>query len=316
MNDNKKFQKMPEFECKFCNFICFKNSNFQKHLSTDKHLLNKDMVIHGKSMVTKNAEPLICSCGKLYKYKSGLSRHKKICEKIPKNAENKNNTEYDNDTNIITKLLEQNSTLITQNLEFKQFILEQNKQIIELAKKNQSNITNNNCTNNTITNKFNLQVFLNEKCKDALNINQFIDTLNISFKDLENVGTLGYVEGISKIFLKGLKQLDVYKRPIHCSDLKRETMYIKQQNTWEKDSEEKNKLKMAIKNIAHKNTKLIPFWRDANPSCLNSESKKNDQYMKILYESMGPNLQEENDANYEKIISKVAKEVTIDKNIL
>ena len=162
--------------------------------------------------------------------------------------------------------------IVKQNQEFQKLISEQGKQLIEISKNN--SITNNNCINNTINNKFNLQVFLNDKCKDALNITEFIESLKITFNDLENVGALGYVEGISKIFMKGLNQLDIYKRHIHCSDLKRETMYIKEQNTWERDNEDKNKLKMVIKNIAHKNTKVIPFWRDANPDSSDINSKK------------------------------------------
>jgi hypothetical protein len=282
---------------------------------TAKHINSKN----GNVLATKKHQ---CTyncilCSKTFNDRSGLWRHKKKCNYIaPLQSENKISDDifsHDisfNDVKILTNLV---FDIVKQNQEFKKLISEQGKQLVEISKN--SNITNNNCINNTINNKFNLQVFLNDKCKDALNITEFIDSLKITYNDLENVGSLGYVEGISKIFMKGLNQLDIYKRPIHCSDLKRETMYIKEQNTWERDNEDKNKLKMVIKNIAHKNTKVIPFWRDANPEAIDINSKKNDQYMKILYESMGPCNNEEDDANYNKIIKKIAKEVTIDKNI-
>ena len=297
-------KKMPlhvkKYCCKICDFNSNKNRNYNMHLLTLKHAKNVE------KMPEKNATPLFsCSiCNKIYNSRNSLWYHEKKC---------KNTCDFKKSNNDIKLLTTFVVDVVKQNQEFQKLIVEQNKQLIEQSKTINYN-TNNNC-NNTINNKFNLQVFLNDKCKDALSITEFIDSLKISFQDLENVGALGYVEGISKIFVKGLKQLDVYKRPIHCSDLKRETMYIKEQNNWEKDSEDKDKLKMVIKNIAHKNTKVIPFWRDANPSCLNSESKQNDQYMKILYESMGPCNEVEDNVNYEKIIHNVAKEVVIDKKI-
>jgi hypothetical protein len=297
-------KKMPlhikKYSCQMCDFNSNKIRNYNMHLLTLKHLKNVE------KMPEKNATPLYSclTCNKIYNSRNSLWYHEKKCKSTyALEASN-------NDVKMLTTFV---VDVVKQNQEFQKMIVEQNKQLIEQSKTINYN-TNNNC-NNTINNKFNLQVFLNDKCKDALSITEFIDSLKISFQDLENVGSLGYVEGISKIFVKGLKQLDVYKRPIHCSDLKRETMYIKEQNNWEKDSEDKDKLKMVIKNIAHKNTKVIPFWRDANPSCLNSESKQNDQYMKILYESMGPCNELEDNVNYEKIIHNVAKEVIIDKKI-
>jgi hypothetical protein len=291
--------------CDNCKYKTANKKDFNKHLSTRKHLkLGSGSIV--EVLEEKNPKKFDCKCGKEFLTHGGFWKHSKKC--VPKAYMVLEGNDYqdisNNEIKVLTSLV---MDVVKQNQEL-------TKQMIELSKT--SIITNNNnCNNNTINNKFNLQVFLNEKCKDALNISEFIDSLKISFHDLENVGTLGFVEGISKIFLKGLKQLDITKRPIHCSDLKRETMYIKEQNIWEKDSEDKNKLKMVIKNIAHKNTKVIPFWRDANPTCKDSQSKKNDQYMKILYESMGPCNEEEDNMNYDKIIKKLAKEVTIDKNV-
>jgi hypothetical protein len=198
-----------------------------------------------------------------------------------------------------------------QNQEFKDLILEQNKIIMELAKNagNNNTINNTNCNNKT----FNLQVFLNEKCKDALNISDFVNSLKLTLEDLENVGDKGFVDGITRILVNGLKKLDVYKRPIHCSDLKRETMYLKNENIWEKDNENKENMKKVIKQIANKNINKIYDWKDKYPDCRFSDSKKNDQYSRIIIESMGASTIEEDQVLYEKIIKNIAKETTIDK---
>ena len=190
-------------------------------------------------------------CNKLFNDRAGIWRHKKKCEFIKNDKiidildENGNGNGNENKINIndCSVLFD----LIKQNQEFKELIIEQNKQILELSK---NGIVNNNF--NTINNKFNLQVFLNEKCKDALNINDFVNSLKLTLEDLENVGDKGFVNGITRIFVNGLKQLDVCKRPIHCSDLKRETMYLKNENVWEKDNENKENMKKVIKQIANK----------------------------------------------------------------
>ena len=197
--------------------------------------------------------------------------------------------------------------------------MEQNKQIIELSMKTMTLATANNSSqqhinsHNTINNRFNLNVFLNEKCKDALNISDFINSLQISMNDVEQVGACGFVEGISKIFVNGLKQLDVYKRPIHCSDMKRETMHVKENNVWEKEDEDKTKIIEAIKTIADKNIKTIPEWKQENPDCRDSASKKSDQYLQIVGQALGACDKTKDKENYHKIIKKVAKEVVIDK---
>jgi hypothetical protein len=200
--------------------------------------------------------------------------------------------------------------LMKQNHEFQKLMLEQNKQMVEMFTQKMV-IQNNTHYNNNIVNnnnKFNLNVFLNETCKDALNITDFVNSLQITFSDLENVGNVGFVEGISQIFVKGLKELDVCKRPIHCSDIKRETMHVKEDNVW---GNERPVLIEAIKKIADKNIKTIPMWKQENPECRNSESKKSDQYLKIMGESLGACDKEKDLMNYNKIIKRVAKEVTI-----
>jgi hypothetical protein len=199
-----------------------------------------------------------------------------------------------NEKEIIMTLLNQNNQL--QN------------QIIELCKENKSMITNNNSYNKT----FNLQVFLNETCKDAMNIMDFVDSIKLQLTDLETVGKIGYVEGISNIIVKNLNSLDETKRPVHCTDTKREVMYIKDDNKWEKENETKQKMRKVIKHIAHKNSKLLNDFQHKYPDCGKSDSKFADQYNKLVVEAMGG--KGDNDLEKEdKIIKNIAKGVTIDK---
>jgi hypothetical protein len=201
--------------------------------------------------------------------------------------------------------------LIKQNQEFKDLIIEQNNKMIEVAK--EAKIINNT-TNNT--NNFNLQFFLNEQCKDALNIMEFINQLQLNTTDLDMVGRLGYIEGISKLFIRGLKALDVFKRPLHCSDLKREVLYVKDKDSWEKDTDENNKIKTAIKYIAAKNFKQINEWRAKNPESDDYDSQRHLDYHQIVIHSMGGATKEEDEQQYNKIIRNVAKESVIDKSII
>jgi hypothetical protein len=200
--------------------------------------------------------------------------------------------------------------LIQQNQNLQNLLIDQNNKMYELAKEGKT-ITNNTTTNN---NNFNLNVFLNEKCKDAVNLMDFVDSLNVKIKDLENTARLGYAEGISQIFITGLSELNVHKRPIHCSDFKREVLYIKDHDSWEKEDEDKTKLTNAIKIIGSKNMKQISEWQKANPGYNNPESKQNDKYMKMICNVMSGSSKEESEKNYEKIIKNIAKETIIDKS--
>ena len=185
--------------------------------------------------------------------------------------------------------------------------MELNKQVIELAKDTKT-MTIHNTTNN---NKFNMNIFLNETCKDALNIMDFVTSLPLNLIDLEETGKQGYVKGLSRILINGLKEVDVSKRPIHCSDLKRETIYIKDNNVWEKDDNDKNKIKNAIKYISLKNAKQITQWTKVkeNEGYRDSYNKKSDQYLKLVYEANGGDEDELN-----KIIKNISANVVIDKN--
>jgi hypothetical protein len=190
------------------------------------------------------------------------------------------------------------------------------KQILEVCKgSNNQTITNNN--NNTINshNKtFNLQIFLNDTCKNAMNLTDFVTSLQIDLTDLENVGELGFVNGLSKLIINGLNDLDECERPVHCSDLKRESMYVKDDNKWEKEDAENTKMKKALKQIAHKNIKMLPVWKAKNPDYKRSESHLSDKYSHMVIEAMGGSGDNEEE-NANKIIRKIAKEVTIKKQL-
>jgi hypothetical protein len=302
MLENKS-KKIPElFECKSCYYNTSSKKDFKKHTETLKH---KRLVNASDMLVEQiNHNTFVCCCGKSYCHDSSYYRHKKKCHIV----ENKNDTdkkeEMMNDKELIQYLLKENS-------EFKQLMIEQNKQMIELAKN--SGHHNNNTTNNN--QQFNLNFYLNETCKNAMNITDFVSQLNVSVKDLEETGRLGYAEGISKIFINGLKQISVSDRPIHCSDLKRETLYIKDNNEWNKEIKNKVILTNAIKHVANKNIKQISEWTKIHPDYKDSKTKDNDRYLKIVSESMCGITEEDSKKNYSKIIKNIIKETLIDKTL-
>jgi hypothetical protein len=308
-----------KFVCETCNVKCSHKGDWKKHLLTSKHLKSLNMVINDKELSSKIPEipenqENVCECGKKYKYISGLSRHKKNCQDAPAEFEKPS-------SNVIFELLKQNQ-------EFKELIMEQNKQMMEKNMENQklqqqlfeiaskvssTTNTNTNCHNSNSNNQFNLQFFLNETCKDALNLTDFVEQIKLQLSDLDMIGRVGYVEGITKIFLRNLKDIDVCKRPIHCSDLKRETLYVKDKDAWEKENNENVKIKRAIKEVEHKNIKQLPQWREENPAAEDTDTKKHMEYQNILLEAMGGSTMENDDKKREKIIRNIAKEVIIDK---
>jgi hypothetical protein len=199
--------------------------------------------------------------------------------------------------------------LLKENKEFKELIIDQSNKMYEFASKPSTAIINTNCNNK---NQFNLNVFLNEKCKNAMNMSDFISSLQIQDDDFENMGKLGYVQGISNIFIKGLKDLDEAVRPIHCSDIKREVLYIKDNDVWDKD-DNKQKIRNVIALIAHKNFKYIPVWKELNPSASDVTTKKNDEYMRIANQ-VTTAITPDDDTGINKIIRNVANKVIIDKD--
>ena len=288
-----------KFVCTFCSISCAKKTEWTRHLNTKKHKVNEsDENGHKKST------SLTCKCGKKYKDRSGLWRHEKKC--TFKEEEDVQSTQPDMAffTNLVLEVVKNNSELQKQNQEFQ-------KQMLELYKTTNTSITNNNNNSHSYNKTFNLQFFLNEQCKDAMNIMDFVDSMTLEFSDLEDVGKLGYVEGISNIIIRKLNEMDVYKRPIHCSDGKREIMYVKDDNVWEKENSTYDRLRKAIKYITKKNGDLMIPWSQKYPACMNTSHPLNDTYIQIMSQSMGGKesfVESEN-----KIMKKIAKAVLIDK---
>jgi hypothetical protein len=282
------------------------------------------MVTNDNEMITKKCrkksqtiKPYTCGCGKTYLYSSGLSRHKKKCliessEKINITCTVPTENSNSNNSNINPITSELIIELIRDNKEMKQLILEQNSTIHHLMK---TGITNNytNSLNNNNNKTFNLQFFLNETCKEAMNINEFVDSIKLQLSDLERLGELGYTQGISNIITTNLKALDVTQRPVHCTDKKRETMYVKDENKWEKDVQ-KTRLRKAIKQIANKNIRLLSSFRESNPDYNRPETIVSDKYNKMVIEVMGgsgnDHIEKEN-----KIIQNITKCTTIKGSI-
>ena len=246
----------------------------------------------------------ICeNCYKEFSSRSGLWKHKKKCD---------NNTEKNICSEINSK-----SNEITELKEIMKYLMKENSEMKNMMMKVIENGTQNNCHNTNNTNShnkaFNLNFFLNETCKDAMNIGEFVDSLKLQLSDLEKVGEKGYIEGITSIIVKNLKALDVTKRPVHCTDKKRETIYIKDADKWEKD-EDKSLMHKLIKKVVSKNMKMFPKYRETHPDCMKYHSKFGDQYQKIIYESMGGKGDNDYEKN-EKIIKNILKEVVVDKNM-
>ena len=296
-----------EFSCKCCDYICYKKQHYNQHLLTNKHKNNEINSVENK--IVKNI--FDCDCGKKYKDRTGLWKHKRTCNLVKKLdlAAANNNNDIAFLTNLVLEVVKNNSELQKQNQELQ-------IQMLEVIKNGTNNTTTN--SNNNITNKtFNLQFFLNEECKDALNISEFVSSIKMDLDDLEKTGLLGYVEGISNIINKNLNDLDETRRPIHCSDVKREVLYIKNDDQWIKENgTNKPVLTKAIKQVAHENIRQISEWRKKHPDCTDPDSKKNDLYLNIVSNAMSGSTSEEQVKNYEKIISNVAKEVTIDKAVV
>jgi hypothetical protein len=286
-------ENAEEFECKKCAFKCCKKSNYQKHILTSKHKNATKCYENATNLEQKNA---ICPlCEKVFNHSSSMYRHKKDCKE-------KNETP---NTNNNDKLVEY---LMKENSELKHMIIDVCKNINSNSSQNNHSFNNTNSHNKT----FNLQFFLNETCKDAMNIMDFAESVKLQLSDLEKVGEIGYVDGISNIIVKNLNALDETKRPVHCTDTKREVLYIKDDNKWEKEDNEKKKIRKLIKKVADKNARLIPKFKEEHPDCVKSVSKYSDQYNKLIVESMGGSGDNDNEKE-EKIIRKIAKEVTIDK---
>jgi hypothetical protein len=300
-------EKVPKspciFFCQICDYKTCKKHQHDKHLLSSKH---KSRTISNEKL-PKTSKQFICKiCEKTYKSRNGLWYHEQKCQ-IKTNTNNiitdsSNNSEFVFDKEFVMSILKQNAEL--QN------------QMMEVIKNGTHNTTNNNTNTNTNSHNktFNLQFFLNETCKDAMNITDFVDSLKLQLSDLEKVGDVGYIEGISSIIIKNLNALDVTERPIHCTDKKRETMYIKDEDKWEKDDDKRIKMHKMVKKVANKNINMISEFQKMHPEYKKCSSRVSDQYNKIVIESMGG----KGDNDYEKeekIIKKIAKEVFVDKGL-
>ena len=302
---NSKHHK-PIFYCELCDYTCSRKHHLNQHFLTQSHKKRVVNNVDNSVNNTENSNYFVCSsCNKSYKERSGLWKHKKKCM-----SEVSNDNIDLTDSNVILHLIKQNDDFKHILLEQSKTILDQNNKLFEICKNGTSNtnISHVNSHNKT----FNLNVFLNETCKDAMNIMDFVDSIKLQLSDLEKVGEIGYVDGISNIIVKHLNALEVEKRPVHCTDKKREVLYIKDEDKWEKEDDEKKKLRKAIKRVACKNQRMIPKFKEAHPDCIKAASKFSDQYNKMIIESMGGSG--DNDLEKEdKIIKKIAKEVVIDK---
>jgi hypothetical protein len=329
MPDDLDHKISHKYICKTCHYECFKKSDLIKHNNTKKHkiLTSPDKILtNGENLspdcntinndIDCNNKTYKCSCGKIYKHRQSLHNHKKICSEQNKTPDKNTQLIDPQKTDvkeIITTIMKQ---VITDNPSLmKDFMIE----MFKTGSHNTINTNNNTNNNNTINNNnnshnktFNLQFFLNETCKNAMNISDFVDSIKLQLSDLITIGEVGYIQGITNIITSNLKALDVTERPIHCTDKKREIVYIKDENKWEKEDDNKNKLRKLIKKVSLKNEKLLPLFKETYPEYMDSESKYSDQYSKIVIEAyggMGNNYAEKED----KIIRNISKATIIDK---
>jgi hypothetical protein len=323
-------QKIPKYFCEKCEYKTDNKKDYTKHLGTLKHQNETNETITPQ----KNPQ-MTCDCGLVCNSRTTLWRHKKKCiindnkkQDIIENTEfNSGSTKQDKDKvlkNIVLEVIKQNNDNNNgnnSNNELIQYLINENKEfknlILEIVRKDSLTVNN---TNNNISNcnnkSFNLNFFLNEQCKDALNINEFVDSIKMQLSDLEEFAHIGYADGVSNIFVKGINALEVHKRPIHCSDVKREVLYIKNNNEWIKETEDKPLVKDAIKRVAFKNIRQINDWVKENPTCKDPTTKKFDQYNKIVMNAMSGVTEQEQKDNIEKIVKNVTKAVVIDKYVL
>jgi hypothetical protein len=308
-------EKGNNFICELCNFVCCKKYNYDMHLSTKKH----QILANPTEKPVKKC--LDCShCGKIYKHSSTLCAHKKLCNKNKKeNIEIKGETTDQMNvlTNMVCEMFKSNNLLQTQNQEFKTMIVELvqsntalQTQMLEVCKNtlpvNQHNTVNSNNNNKTTT--FNMQVFLNETCKDAMNLKEFVDSIKLTLADFEMVGEKGLIDGLSSIIINSLRATDLNLRPIHCSDVKREVMYVKDNDKWEKEGPKNDKIRHVVQNVEHKNIRLLVDYCNEHVDCMDPESPSNDNYLHLSSVATSGTAD-----HLDKIITKIAKEVVVDK---
>ena len=323
----KSTKQIKEYNCENCNFITRRICDYKRHLLTVKH---KCIIEGNKKAINTNT----CICGKEYKNRHGLSRHKKTCnyksiEELTHEPIKETTQEYN--LSKIEPNISMFIEIIKENQEFKKLLLEQtikvseqNNQVIELHKENNilinkliekesiTTINNNNNNNNITTNnnqKFNLNIFLNETCKDAMNLKEFIDNIKVSFEELLTISNTGFVNGVSEIFIKRLNDMEVTKRPIHCTDVKRETIYLKDDDKWNKDENNNKNLKDAIERVEYKNIYSLNEWCNEHTDAFKSNTDDNDLWLNIYEQTL-----QGNENTREKVVKNITKKVTIEKD--
>jgi hypothetical protein len=292
------------FSCTDCVFKCSKKSEWERHISTRKHL--------NRTKKTPDQVLYVCDvCNKQYTARNSLFYHKKTCTKKEDDIlidDIQFNKEF-NEKDTSGLLIE----IMKSNKEMQAFMLEQQKElnntIMELVKK-QGNVTTTITTNN----QFNLNFFLNEQCKNAVNIQDFLDNIHLTVADIEATGRLGYVNGISRIFINKLKEMDIFTRPLHCTDLKRETVYIRDKDMWEKEKDEQPRLKKLVKIMARKNLKQLPAWQEKNPQYAINNTPQNEEFTQLSLTCLGSYTEEEDEKDTQKILRNVLKEIRVDRN--
>jgi len=308
------------FHCEVCNFKCSKQSNYNTHILTAKHKnrINRTEIMpnNAESNTRNDSIQYVCECGKTYSARNSLWYHKKKC--TYKEDQNHNKDTTSSDGNILDALIRQQEIHKEESAELKKMLMQQqeqmkeqqeqhHKQIQELIPQLQqvTNINNNNCNN-----KFNLNFFLNEQCKDAISIQHFIENLNIGIRELEHMGDVGYVQGMMSIFSETLGKMNIYERPLHCTDLKRDTLYIKQGDTWTKDTEDKTELKKIVETVKCRNYGSLRLWEREHPEAFECDTQDNIDYMRISSESLG-GFNSTDTIKLNKIIKHVVKEVYV-----
>jgi hypothetical protein len=317
MASEKSVKICKMFECEKCEYVTRDKRDYTKHLSTRKH----KMLVNASVTSQNLPNSFNCICGKSYKHDSSYYKHKKTCTFIEEKEEENTivqNTQNSGgvDNEIVMQLVKNQNDfqnlVVTHMTTQQQQMTTQQQQIIEIIPKI-GNTNCNNTMNNTTNNKFNMNIYLNEKCKDAMTLTDFIDNLKITDADFETTRTEGIVSGLTDIFTNELRDLDVRKLPIHCSDIRRETFYIKEEDEWVKDDSKKSILSRAIDKAKGKANKFLPVWIDDHPNCWKSDSPYHTEWMNVVTIRFGDGDPKFNEKNTKKILKNIATEVLIDK---
>ena len=327
MDTYKVHETFHKYNCEKCNYTTQRKSQYDRHILTSKHI----RIHENTENSSKKVKVYECErCNNQYKFHSGLWKHKKTCNYIHDNQVNEiqNEIQYD----IVNDPTSEASTvlrLLKQNEEFKQLMAEQYNVMTEqfnvMTERHNENIAlqlknqelnqqliaamkdgNGTVINNTNNNHFNLNFFLNDTCKDAMNITDFLGNLDVQIEEIEYIGNHGYVNGMTKMIMDRLKDMDITKRPIHCTDIKRETMYIKDKDEWSKDTDELTKLRRILNYITMKNYKTVPKWKTAHPECEEVDTHDYNFCYKMMQLILG-DVEEEQIKLDNKIIKTLAK---------